>query len=191
MIKTNDVSNPNKVMAGHLRYCLANTKRARVDGHFIETNTDQLNENSMDFNVDCIKEPEFPIGSPINSFQSKMIKMYFDGSNIPFTTRNRSGSDLSVCWQTYVLINGFISEAQLSESKGDQLLKMLKHLFKIHKSNVVGLPNNYRTILTACNKQVDSLFEIITWNKCLPAEFFGTISTRGIVYDQCKEDFIL
>jgi hypothetical protein len=179
LIKTKDVSNPNKVMAGHLRYCLANTKRARVDGHFIENNTDQLNQNPLDFNVDCIKEPEFSIVSPINLFQSKMIEMYFDGSKIPFTTRNRSGADQSVCWETYVLINSFISEAQLSESKGDQFLNMLKHLFKIHKSNVVGLPNNYRTILTACNKKVDSLFEIITWKKCLPAEYFGTISTRG------------
>ena len=56
---------------------------------------------------------------------------------------------------------------------------MMRNLFEIHKSNVVGLPKNYRTILNACNKQVDSLFEITTWNKCLPPEYFGTISTRG------------
>ena len=46
-------------------------------------------------------------------------------------------------------------------------------------SSTMGLPNNFRTILKACNKNVDSFFEIITWNKSLPSEYFGTLSTRG------------
>jgi hypothetical protein len=108
-----------------------------------------------------------------------MVDIYFDKSKIPFSTRNRSGSVQTVCWQTYALINGFVSNAQLSEAKGDQLISMMKELFQLQKCNVVGLPNNYRTITKACNKNVDTLFEIILWKKSLPKEYFGTTSTRG------------
>ena len=108
-----------------------------------------------------------------------MVEIYFDKSKIPFTTRNRSGFVQTVCWQTYALINGFISNAQLSESMGDQLMLMMRDLFQLQKLNVVGLPKQYRTITKACNKHVDTLFEIILWNKSLPAEYFGTLSTRG------------
>jgi hypothetical protein len=115
--------------------------------------------------------------------------MYFDTSKVPFTTRNRTGLVQSVHWKTYALMNGFISNAQLSESKGDELLSMMKDLFQINQSKMVGLSTNYRTITNACNKNVDSLFEIVEWNKSLTEEFFGTLSIRGDNLKQVRGAF--
>ncbi len=66
---------------------------------------------------------------------------------------------------------------------------MMKDLFKINQFRSVGFPTNYRTITNACNKKVDSLFEIVEWNKSLPEEFFGTLSIRGDNLKQVRGAF--
>jgi hypothetical protein len=65
----------------------------------------------------------------------------------------------------------------------------MKELFKFNNVNGVGLPSNYRTIVKACNQHVDSLFQIITWNKSLPADFFGLLSTRNDPLKQVQGAF--
>ena len=202
IVKTNNQLNVNRAMSGHLTHCKSSTKRIRFN---INEDTIKSSQDMDDFNEDQndvldevhdeivivpskIKQVDIA-ANPSISFQLEMIKMYFDKELIPFTVRNRSGNVQTVCWQTYVLINGFISDSQLSESKGDQLLVMMKELFKFNNVNGVGLPSNYRTIVKACNQHVDSLFQIITWNKSLPADFFGLLSTRNDPLKQVQGAF--
>ena len=202
IVQVNNQFNVNRAMSGHLRHCKSSTKRIRFN---INENTIKSSQDMDNYNEDQndgldevhheivivpleIKQVDIA-ANPSISFQLEMIKMYFDKEIIPFTVRNRSGTVQNVCWQTYVLINGFISDSQLSESKGDQLLVMMKELFKFNNVNGVGLPSNYRTIVKACNQHVDSLFQIITWNKSLPADFFGLLSTRNDPLKQVQGAF--
>jgi hypothetical protein len=131
IVKINNQLNVNRAMSGHLTHCKSSTKRIRlnINENPIKTSQDMdnFNEDQND-GLDEVHDEVVIIPSeikqvdiaanPSTSFQLEMIKMYFDKEIIPFTVRNRSGTVQNVCWQTYVLINGFISDSQLSESKG-------------------------------------------------------------------------
>ena len=125
--------NIKRMIAGHYKHCMSSAKRLRIEEQDISIENKIRMDNNEELDTSASESLVIlPSTDSSNLFQLKMIDMYFDNGQIPFTTRNRNGSGQSVCWESYALINGFISDVQLSESKGDQLLELIKDLFKMN-----------------------------------------------------------